>query len=144
MISRDDVLRFVDSDEAAALFESLADLTRHGYHLILTAPEPDVWPQLLRQPDQTLLGDDSIRRQLGDAGGVLDGVYYVRRSLLTQKQNREEALNDMMERFGTEPDHCHLFSSSRKFVQAAAGLGIHAEVLSREQQLDEKLRGLPR
>jgi hypothetical protein len=88
------------------------------------------------------LGPDSIRKRLADAGGAIDGVYYVPKSLFTQKRNREAALNDIMRRYAIESSHCYLFSSSRKFVDAAIGLGIKATALGDGKQLMPELKAL--
>ena len=142
LISRDDILNIVNEDHGTRLFRLLARLTRHDCHLLATAPQPDRWFPSHGGPDDALLGPDSIRKRLSDAGGTLDGVYYVPKSLLTQKRNREQALQDILHRYSTKPDHCHLLSSSRKFVQAAKGVGIHATHLTGERTLLDVLKVL--
>lgn len=142
MISRDDILRLGAGKQGEVLFRTLARLTRAGFQLLATAPQPDDWSRDHGGPDDALLGPDSIRRRLADAGGMLDGVYYVPRSLFTQKRNREAALADIMKRYGIAPSHCHLFSSSRKFVEAAADMGIDATTLSTDRQLMQGLKAL--
>ena len=144
LISRDDILSLANGDEGDQLFRRLARLTRKGYQLLATAPQPDRWSQEHGGPDDALLGPDSIRKRLYAAGGVIDGVYYVRRSLLTQRRNREEALRDILSRYATNADHCYLLSSSKKFVEAAERLGIHAHWLSEPAELMESLRTLGR
>jgi len=130
MISRDDILRVGASKQGDRLFRTLARLTRSGFQLLATASQPDDWTRDHGGPDDALLGPDSIRKRLEDAGGVLDGIYYVPRSLFTQRRNREAALADIMKRYGLAPGNCHLFSSSRKFVEVASGMGIKATDLS--------------
>ncbi len=130
LVSRDDILSVADSADGDRLFRLLAKLTRGEFQLLATAPQPEDWSRDHGGPDDALLGPQSIRKRLSDSGGVLDGVYYVPRSLMTQKRNREEALTDMMSRYGVTPSHCHLFSSSKKFVADATGLGIQARRLS--------------
>jgi hypothetical protein len=142
MISRDDILRVGAGEQGETLFRVLARLTRAGFQLLATAPQPDDWSRDHGGPDDALLGPDSIRKRLSDAGGVLDGVYYVPRSLFTQKRNREAALSDIMKRYGIAPSHCHLFSSSRKFAEAAADLGIDAVALGDDRQLMQGLKAL--
>jgi len=142
MISRDDILRSGAGKQGDRLYRSLARLTRSGYQLLATAPQPDDWTRDHGGPDDALLGPDSIRRRLADAGGTLDGIYYVPRSLFTQRRNRDAALKDIMTRYGIQAAQCHLFSSSRKFVEAAAELGIQATTLSDEKQLMAALKAL--
>ncbi len=142
LISRDDILDVVDDKHDSRLFRILARFTRQGYHLLATAPQPERWSTSHGGPDDALLGPGSIREQLADAGGVLDGVYYVQRSLLTQKRNRVQALQDILQRYAASPDHCHLFSSSRKFVEVARELGIHAMHLNKQRSLSEELKSL--
>ncbi len=142
LISRDDILKVADDKHATRLFRLLARFTRHRFHLLATAPQPDRWFATHGGPDDALLGPDSIRKRLADAGGVLDGVYYVPRSLLTQKRNREQALKDMLHRYSVIPDHCHLLSSSKKFVSTAVSLGIHGVYLNRERTLMKELKAL--
>lgn len=142
LISRDDIVDVLDGKHDTRLFRILARFTHQGYHLLATAPQPDRWSSSHGGPDDTLLGSGSIRERLADAGGVLDGVYYVQRSLLTQKRNRIQALQDILQRYAASPDHCHLFSSSKKFVQVARELGIHATHLNRERTLSSELKSL--
>jgi hypothetical protein len=142
LISRDDILNVTGDKQDTRLFRILARFTRQGYHLLATAPQPDRWSSSQGAPDDALLGPGSIRERLADAGGVLDGVYYVQRSLLTQKRNRVQALQDILHRYAANPDHCHLFSSSRKFVEVARELGIHATHLNRERELTSELKTL--
>lgn len=142
MISRDDILKVGARRHGERLFRTLARLTRIGYQLLATAPQPDEWSQANGGPDDALLGPQSIRKRLADVGGVIDGIYYVPRSLFTQRRNREEALHDIMTRYAIDPDHCYLYSSSRKFVEAAMGLGIHATVLIEGRGLMNELKTL--
>ena len=142
LISRDDILNVADGGHDTRLFRILARFTRQGYHLLATAPQPDRWSSSHGGPDDALLGPGSIRERLADAGGVLDGVYYVQRSLLTQKRNRIQALQDILLRYSASPGHCHLFSSSRKFVEVAGELGIHATHLNGEHRLTSELKAL--
>jgi hypothetical protein len=58
------------------------------------------------------------------AGGELEGVYYVPRSLLTQDRNREGALVDILKRYSMESADTVLLSSSSPFLKAASRLGI--------------------
>ena len=142
MISRDDILSSGTGKQGERLFRTLARLTRSGYQLLATAPQPDDWTRDHGGPDDALLGPESIRRRLADAGGTLDGIYYVPRSLFTQKRNREAALKDIMRRYGIEAAQCYLYSSSRKFVEAANELGIRATVLAGDKHLLQALKAL--
>ena len=144
MISRDDILRVGAGKQGDKLFRSLARLTRMGFQLLATASQPDDWSRDHGGPDDALLGPESIRKRLADAGGVLDGIYYVPKSLFTQRRNREAALKDIMLRYGTEPGSCHLFSSSRKFVEVAASLGVNATPLTDPKHLMQGLKVLLR
>jgi hypothetical protein len=142
MISRDDILQVGAGKQGERLFRTLARLTRLGFQLLATASQPDDWSRDHGGPDDALLGPDSIRKRLADAGGVLDGIYYVPKSLFTQKRNRESALEDIMLRYGIEPASCYLFSSSRKFVEVAATLGINASPLTDHKELMLGLKAL--
>jgi hypothetical protein len=66
----------------------------------------------------------------------------VPKSLFTQKRNRESALRDIMLRYGIEPAYCHMFSSSRKFVEVAAAMGVNAAPLADGKQLMQALKTL--
>lgn len=142
LISRDDILSAMGDELDMRLFRVLARLTRSGYHLLATAAQPDKWSASHGGPDDALLGPNSIRKRLSDAGGALDGVYYVQRSLLTQKRNRVQALEDMLQRYSVSPDRCYLFSSSKPFVAVATGLGIHATHLTPKSKLLKNLKSL--
>ena len=142
MISRDDILEVGAAKQGDRLFRTLARLTRLGFQLLATAPQPDDWSREHGGPDDALLGPDSIRKRLADAGGAIDGIYYVPKSLFTQKRNREAALRDIMKRYAVEPRQCRLLSSSRKFVDAALELGIDATALTDSKQLMQELKSL--
>jgi hypothetical protein len=144
LISRDDILRVMRQGSGDNLFRPLATLTRQGVHLLATAAQPEEWAGEHGSPDDALLGPESIRKRLSDAGGTLDGVYYVRRSLLTQKRNREAALQDILERYAIPPRACTLLSSHVKFVQAASRLGIHTSLLGPGSDLLEALSAMTR
>ncbi len=135
LISRDDILGEVEAGNGEALFRKLATLTRLGIHLLATAPQPEKWTGEHGSPDDSLLGPESIRKRLQDAGGKLDGVYYVRRSLLTQRRNRVDALKDILERYGVEPGNCTLLSSKRKYTRVAIDMGIEGIPLTRGNSL---------
>jgi histidinol phosphatase-like enzyme len=142
MISRDDILAVMKSNKGDKVFRLLASLTRQGYHLLTTAPQPDKWVGDHGSPDDALLGPNSIRKKLSDAGGQLDGVYYVRRSMLTQKRNREDALRDILQRYATKPSHSVLLSSKRTFLKAAKHLGIQTVHLGHDHDLVKELSTL--
>jgi len=142
LISRDDILAVMNNDDGESAFRLLATLTREGYHLLATAPQPDKWAGEHGSPDDALLGPNSIRKRLSDAGGLLDGVYYVRRSMMTQKRNREDALSDILQRYACKPKHAVLLSSKRNFVKAAKQTGIKTVLLGRKRDLVQALSAL--
>lgn len=146
MISRNDILEVAEGPEQKELFRLLAWLTRHGFHLLATAPMPDHVDSRERWlkggGDASLVGPESIRSRIDEAGGTLDGVYYVPRSLLTQHRNRIESLQDMMQRYAVSPEHCYLLSSSKKWVEAALELNIRATFLDEMGQIIEELTRL--
>jgi hypothetical protein len=142
LISRDDILAVMPLPAADRVFRLLATLTRQGYHLLATAPQPEQWSGEHGSPDDALLGPDSIRKRLADASGKLDGVYYLRRSLLTQRRNREDALQDILRRYGVRAENCTLISSRRKFMAAARSLGFQTRPLGRDLGLLEALEQL--
>ena len=142
LVSRDDIVDMMNGEAGDGAFRLLASLTRQGYHLLATAPQPEEWTGEHGSPDDALLGPNSIRKRLLDAGGRLDGVYYVRRSMLTQKRNREEALRDILQRYGAAPEHAVLLSSKRKFVKAAHKMGMKAVLLDSDHGLLQELSAL--
>ena len=142
LISRDDILSVMEGPDSGKAFRLLATLTRKGFHLLATAPQPSTWTGAHGSPDDALLGPNSIRKRLADAGGALDGVYYVRRSMFTQKRNREDALHDILERYATRPENTILLSSKRNFVKAAQKLGLTAVLLDGERNLVDELTRL--
>ena len=143
MISRNDILEVAEGPRQKELFRLLAWLTRHGFHLLATASMPDHGDSRERWlkggGDASLVGPESIRSRIDEAGGTLDGVYYVPRSLLTQNRNRVESLRDMMQRYAVSPESTYLLSSSKKWVDAALGLEIRATYLNDAAQLIAEL-----
>ena len=61
---------------------------------------------------------------------------------MTQRRNREDALQDILRRYGVRAENCVLMSSRKKFVAAAAGLGFATTLLGRDSSLMVALEGL--
>lgn len=142
LISRHDLLGLMSGDVADKAIRLIASLTRQGYHLLAMAPQPEQWTGEHSSPDDALLGTNGVRKRLSEAGGNLDGVYYVRRSLLTQKRNREDALRDILNRYAAKPEQAVLLSSKRNFVKAGRKLGLLATFLDRDHELLSQLSNL--
>ena len=124
IISRDALLRVHEEQADSHVFRALAKITRQGVHLLLTAPEPEQWLPTRGSMDGVLTRQGILQESLSDAGGDLDGVYYVPRSLFTQDRNREGALRDILERYSVGADQAVLISASVPFIKAAQRLHI--------------------
>lgn len=139
LISRRDILAASQQEGGQRLVQTLANLTRQGYRLLATASLSNEWTKSLAVSRRSAPAPKGVRQIISEAGGTLDGVYYVPQSLLTQRTNRETALKDILERFGAHPAECYLFSSSRKFVVAARRLDIKAFDIDNKNPLDSLL-----
>ena len=130
LISRDTLKDALSStpDEPSVqkIFRYFATLSRQGYHLLLTAPEPERWVPTRGNVDDALNLQSTLMERTRAAGGELEGVYYVPRSLLTQDRNREGALLDILKRYSLGPGDTVLISSSLPFLKAAVRLGLTA------------------
>ena len=128
LISRDTLQAALDAtpDEPSVqrIFRMLATLSRHGFHLLLTAPEPERWVPTRGNVDDALNSQNTLMERTRMAGGELEGVYYVPRSLLTQDRNREGALLDILKRYALQAGDATLLSSSAPFLKAAERLGL--------------------
>ncbi|KAA9131495.1 hypothetical protein F3N42_09260 [Marinihelvus fidelis] len=131
VISRDVLLLAEHSPLESGIFRALANLTRKGCHLLLTAPEPDKWLPTRGRVDHVLTAQSRLQKGIQECGGDLDGVYYVPRSLFTQDRNRRGALEDIMRRFGVSAKQTLLVSNSAPFLKAADGLGIETREVPR-------------
>ena len=146
LISRNDILEVAEGQDATRLFRLLAWLTRNGYHLLATAAMPD--PSDSRERwlkgggDASLFGKESIRSKIDEAGGTLDGVYYVPRSFISQNRNRINSLQDMMQRYSATPQSTYLYSSSKKWAETARQLGINSTCLKKSRHLVDELTRL--
>ncbi len=130
IISRDALLDAEQHPKADSVFRLLAYLNRSGIHVLLTAPEPDHWVPTRGNLDEALDSQRRLLKKVHDAGGELEGVYYVPRSLFTQDRNREGALRDILERYSLQPGHARLLSSSIPFLKAASRLGIETHEIT--------------
>ena len=139
LISRKDLLDATSGQEGDRLVRTLASLTRKGFHFVATASQPDEWSKSKAISKRSRPGPKRIRDRLAEAGGILDGVYYIPRSLLTQRTRREEALKDLLERFGTLASDCYVVSSNRNFIKSAKDLGINTRKITDKQELDSLL-----
>ena len=139
LISRKDILAASQQPDGRRVIQLLAKLTRQGYQLVATASLSKEWTKNLAISKRSAPIPKGVRQIISEAGGTMDGVYYVPQSLLTQRANRETALKDILSRFGTPPAECYLFSSSRKFVAAARRLNIKAFDIDNKNTLDSLL-----
>ena len=140
IISGKVLLQAEDSPLGATLFRRLAYLTRGGWHLLLTLAEPDQWFPTRGSVDDVLGAQSRLQGLLQDAGGDLDGIYYVTRSVFTQDRKRTSALTDILGRYKTEAGDATLISSSRSFVKAADRLGIQTHSLASGEPGMERFR----
>ncbi len=124
IISRDALLEVEKLASSELVFRQLANLNRRGFTLLLTASEPDHWVPTRGSVDNALQRQSQVQQRIQQAGGDLDGVYYVPRSLLTQDRNRIGSLRDILRRYSVEPTQALLLSSSTPFLKAASRLGI--------------------
>lgn len=136
LVSRRDILEASRQEGGRSLVQLLANLTRQGYQLLVTANLSKEWTKNLAVSRRSAPAPKGVRQIISEAGGTMDGIYYVPQSLLTQRTNRETALKDILERFGTPPSDCYLFSSSRKFVAAARRLNIKAFDIENKNTLE--------
>lgn len=139
LISRRDIQAASQQKGGKRLVQLLANLTRQGFQLLATASLSNEWTRNLAVSRRSLPAPRGVRQMISEAGGTMDGVYYVPQSLLTQRTNREIALKDILTRFGTPPSECYLFSSSRKFVSAARRLDIKAFDIDSKNSLQQLL-----
>jgi hypothetical protein len=125
LISRSDLLNASKGSDGERMIRTLSGLTRQGFHFVATASQPDVWSRSKAESKRGRPGPKRLRDYLAEAGGIVDGVYYIPQSLLTQRTRREEALRDLLDRFATEATDCYLLSSNRSFISVAESLGIN-------------------
>lgn len=142
LISRDNLLSLEHAPNADRVFRLLGRLTRAGIHLLLTAPEPDHWFPTRGRVDRVLQDQGRLSQRIHAAGGDLDGVYYVPRSLFTQDHNREQALRDILERYSTREVATLLLSASAPFLEAAKRLGIGAREITEDEAGAEHLEAM--
>jgi hypothetical protein len=142
LISRDNLLGVEQAPNAARVFRLLARLTRGSMHLLLTAPEPDHWFPTRGRVDHALQDQGRLSQRIQEAGGDLDGVYYVPRSLFTQDHNREQALRDILDRYGIAVSDTLLLSASAPFLKAAERLNIETREFTEDAAGAEQLEAL--
>jgi len=142
LISRRDLLKASEGNEGERVIRALAALTRQGFHLVATASQPHEWSRRKAESKRSRRGPRRLRDRLTDAGGVLDGVYYIPHSLLTQRARREEAIRDLLGRFGSDAAACYLLSSNRKFIATAENLGLNTREINANNALHDILLDL--
>ena len=122
------------------MFRLLARLTRSGVHLLLTAPEPDHWFPTGGRVDQALQDQGRLLVRIHEAGGDLDGVYYVPRSLFHPgPQTREQALRDILTPTGHPRRGC-VDQRQRAFSQGRRTPGIKRGSWARTTQARSSLK----
>ena len=131
-----------DNPTGDVVYRLLAGLHRRGVSLLLTAPAPDAWKPTRGDPDTALALQGQIQQAVWEAGGEMDGVYYVRRSLFTQDRNRTGALNDILLRYHLKAGRAALISSSSAFLKAAESLGIQSHYVGHEPGAKSSLADL--
>ena len=139
LISRRDLIEAGSAEDGDRLIRRLSGLTRQGFHFVATASQPDEWSKSKAVSKRSRPGPKRIRDRLAESGGILDGVYYIPQSLLTQRTRREEAIRDLLSRFGSKPKDCHLFSSNTNFIKTASNMGLKAEKIDEKKRLIDLL-----
>lgn len=124
IISRDTLLEAERAPLGPRIFRLVASISRRGIHVLLTAPEPDHWIPTRGRVDKALADQGRLQQALHEAGGNLDGVYYVPKSLFTQDRNREGALQDIINRYELPIESALLVSASEPFLRAAERLAL--------------------
>jgi hypothetical protein len=142
LISRKDLIDAGSGADSDRLMRQLAGLTRKGFHFVATASQPDAWSKSKAVSKRSRPGPKRLRDRLAESGGILDGVYYIPQSLLTQRTRREEALMDLLSRFGSNASDCYLLSSNRKLLATASNLGINTLKITENNQLTKLLKQL--
>ena len=142
LISRRDLVEASSGPEANRTLLALSSLTRRGVRFVATASQPEEWTRSQAESKRSKPGPKRLRDRLAESGGVLDGVYYIPNSLLTQRARREEAIRDLSARFGIPMGDCFLLSSNRKFLATASGLGVNVEKINDNRPLCEVLEAL--
>ena len=139
LVSRANLLESCKGETGELLVRKLAKLTREGFQLLAVASQPDEWSKNRAITRRSQPAPRNLRQRIAESGGHLDGVYYIPRSVLTQKKKHEEALQDMMTRFGSEARQCFLVSGDRKLLASAEDLGINTFKISRSKSLIQRL-----
>ena len=139
LISRGDLHEAAERTRGDRLVRLLARLTRQGYHLLSVASQPEDWSSKSAVSRRSQAAPRTLRERVSEAGGQIDGVYYIPRSVLTQKKKRLDALQDIMSRFGMQPSNVYLLSSGKKLLNAADSIGINTIKLGRQSSLSEQL-----
>lgn len=134
IISRNTLLRIEDSPRSAGVFRQLANLSRKGVYVLLTAPEPDHWLPTRGSVDNALSEQGRLQEAIHECGGDLDGVYYVPKSRFTQDRNREGALRDILARYGVSAQQAVLISSSKPFLRSAKRLGVPTHAVAKGEE----------
>ena len=142
LISRKDLIEASRGDAGERMIRTPANLTRQGFHFVATASQPDDWSRSKAVSKRSRPGPKRLRERMAEAGGVLDGVYYIPQSLLTQRTRREEAIRDILDRFGTPGENCYLASSNRKLLATAAKFGVNTLKIDEKQRLQDHLDAL--
>ena len=142
LISRQDLIDASQGDAGELLIRSLANLTRQGFHFVATASQPEAWSRSKADSKRGRPGPKRLRDRMAEAGGILDGMYYIPQSLLTQRTRREEAIRDILDRFGTREENCYLASSNRKFLSTAAKFGLKTLKIDENNRLQDHLNRL--
>jgi hypothetical protein len=139
LISRSDLRSACEGPGGERVIRKLAKLTREGFQLLSVASQPDDWSKsrAMRRRSQPI--PRGVRQRIAESGGHLDGVYYIPRSMLTQKKKHEEALRDIMARFDTSMDRCFLISGDKKLRASAESLDIKSFKISKKSDLYELL-----
>lgn len=142
LLSRDTLLQAEPTPAGPRIIRLLASLTRKGVHVLLTAPEPDHWFPTRGNVDQALADQSRLQKAIKEAGGSLDGVYYVPRSLFTQDRNREGALQDILARYSARIENTLLVSASQPFLRAAERLALETRPIPEGPEGAERLEAV--
>lgn len=134
------LLQAPDGSIGRRLMRRFAEMNQRDRPLVLLAERPNRWTPTRNRVDRALEGQGVLEAEILRGGGTLDAVLYLDLGLFSRRRRRQEALEDLADRYGTETNQLRALVSGERMADALNGAVGEVKSVSDEVQLASTLK----
>lgn len=129
-----------DESIGRRLMRHFAEMNQRDRPLVLLAERPDRWTPTRNRVDRALEGQAVLDGEILRGGGMLDAVLYLDLGLFSRRRRRQEALEDLADRYGTKTGQLRALVASERMADALNGAIGEVVTVNDDAQLSATLK----